>query len=282
MTHFSDSTRTMKLPAKLLERADRIWLQNPWTIVEFVGQLIRAFPHTLSDIGSARWKTTLMELGRSLIRSFVRSLVPVVGLVAVTVWGIGEISRVLGPLTRPMFQQSVLPLLLETILPIVLATVISARQGATLVAKYLAGVGQWSKHPPESSQGLAELQREVMPRIVGGVTSSILFHLLLCWGLLFGYLSQGNVAEFSAVPLHAVWGFLDQHGLWPSIYLGAARSAASALMIVLIASALGMRGGRRVASPQANPPADPDDRYDAAWESSVMSLLCSFIIAFLP
>lgn len=272
----------MKLLAKLLERTDRIWLQNPWTIVEFIGQLIRAFPHTLTDIGSARYITTLKELGRSLIKSVVRSLLPVIGLVAISVWGIGEISRSLGPLTRPTFEQNVLPLLLETILPIVLATVITARQGATLVAKYLAGVGEWIRYSPETENGLIELQREVMPRIIAGIASSTLFHLLLCWGMLFGYLGQGNVAEISAIPVQVVCGFVNQHGLLPSIYLGTARSAASALIIVLIASALGMRGGRRVASPQPTHHTDPEDRYEAAWESSVMSLLCSFIIAFLP
>ncbi|MCC7437882.1 MAG: hypothetical protein IT211_05240 [Armatimonadetes bacterium] len=270
------------LIAKILERADRVWLQNPWTIVEFIGQLIRAFPHALADIGSARWRSTTKEFGRVLIRSVVRSFLPVLGLVAVVVWSIGELSHALGPVTRSTFEQSVLPLLLETIIPIVLATVITARQGATLVAKYLAGVGQWIKHPTESTEGLIQLQREVMPRVVGGVVASVIFHLLLCWGLLFGYLSQGNLAEVSAVPFHTVVEFVRQHELQSNIYLGTARSAASALMIVLIASALGMRGGRRVDSPQAGQLTDPEDRYDAAWESSVMSLLLSFLIAFLP
>lgn len=270
------------LIAKILERADRVWLQNPWTIVGFVGQLIRAFPHALSDLGSARWCTTAKEFLRSFIRSLVRSFLPVVGLAAVAAWAIGEISRLLGPLTRPTFEQNVLPLLIETILPIVLATVITARQGATLVAKYLAGVGEWSRHPAESTEGLISLQREVFPRLAAGIVSSVFFQLLLCWGLLFGYLGQGNIAAIAAISIDAVRGFVDQHGLQSSIYLGVARAAASALMIVLIASALGMRGGRRVDSPQAGQRTDPEDRYDAAWESSVMSLLLSFLIAFLP
>lgn len=267
---------------KLLERADRVWLQNPWTIVEFVGQLICAFPHTLADLGSAQWRRTFGETVRSLSKAIIRSLLPVIGLVTVAAWGVGEISRSLGPLTRPTFEQNVLPLLLETILPIVLATVITARQGATLVAKYLAGVGEWMRYPPESAEGLIQLQREVLPRIIGGMIATTIFHLFLCWGLLFGYVGEGNVAEISGIPVHAVTGFVDQHGLQSSIYLGTARSAVSAFMIVLIASALGMRDGRRVASPHINRQTDPEERYEAAWESSVMSLLCSFLIAFLP
>ena len=267
----------MSIIGNLLERADRIWLRNPWTIVEFVGQLLRAFPSTLADIGSARWNATIKGFAASFTKAVFRSLLPVVGIVAVAVWGVGEVSRSLGPLTRSTFEQNVLPLLLETILPIVLATVITARQGATLVAKYLAGVGAWILHPPESPNGLAELQREVMPRLAGGILASIIFHLLLCWGLLVGYVSQGNLAEISGISIGTLSGFVDQHGLRSGIYLGAARSAASAMMIVLIASALGMRGGRR-----AKQSAHCEDCYDAAWESSMMSLLCSFLIAFLP
>lgn len=267
----------MSIIGNLLERADRIWLQNPWTIVEFVGRLLRAFPITLADVSSARWKSTLKAFGASFTKSVFRSLLPVVGVVAVAVWGVGEISRSLGPLTRPTFQANVLPLLLGTILPIVLATVITARQGATLVAKYLAGVGAWILHAPESPNGLAELQREVMPRLAGGILASIIFYLLLCWGLLVGYLGQGSLTEISEIPIGTVVGFVDQHGLRSSIHHGAARCAASAAMIVLIASALGMRDGRR-AKEQPN----CEDCYDAAWESSMMSLLCSFLIAFLP
>ncbi|HKP74350.1 MAG TPA: ABC transporter permease [Longimicrobiaceae bacterium] len=257
-----------------LVRTGHVWLENPLTIVTFIGRLIAAIP---AGVRAFRTRAGAARASRRLIGQFLGTLLR--GVVLVGVLGlagglaVGTLARAAGSFFLPLIEGTVLPILVRDLAPLGLAVALAARMGASISTQLAVLPAQ--RHLPVVIFNARELNRRAVPHVVAGFGTAPLLFLVMGACLLTGYEAFGSVRELArASPAR-----FFTPAVWPPLVTGAIRAMGFGGVVSIVACALGVYAAEHYDS-------DTGERIEvnqAVWESSAISVvICAvYTIVFL-
>lgn len=263
-----------------LDRVGHVWVENPVSVVRFVWRLLKAVVVRRAGddrfLGWPLWVHMLGQLGRTT----TRGLVPAIGIGIVLAFAIGTVSRTIGSLARPLFDSTGMMMLLYNLIPLLLMLIVILRNGSSIAAKFAsmpaaALLRSGRREDPGFNDG--PLLYNALPHLFATTLSSIVLFAILVYFTVAGYLAYGVMTALLKISPVDVYAFVDASHLLGALGIGLLKSALYALIVSIVAMALGVQAGERVLS------ADEEqyEFFDAVWESSVTSLSICLALALL-
>jgi ABC-type transporter Mla maintaining outer membrane lipid asymmetry permease subunit MlaE len=264
--------RALGWAERFVARVGHLWAENPWTLVRFSFRLAAAWRCVLFELSPRQVGRTLWRFIAQTSRTFFRGIFVILGLGIAIGFGIGAVSRAVGPALQPDFAAIVVTVLLRDAAPLVLILFLTARMGASITARLGSDGGRGMDGSLRVSD--RELTWLVLPHLVAGTVTGAAFYSVGAYCIVKGYLSQGDVTRFfDASPgWYLRLGFSRE-----ALLFGAGKSLVFGNLVAYVAAAYGIQarerplgGIRRV-----------DEVQDAVWETSVTSILLATALSVL-
>lgn len=258
------STRAWPTGA-FLERLAHVWVENPLMVLRFWVDTVLSVPRLLAEFGSRRAGAFLLRILKQAAKAVFRGLALAAAVGVVAGLGLGALGRSAGALTRPLLDEVLMVVVLRDLLPVAVALVVAARAGSAVATKLAlrptTGMPHWATPFP---------WREVAPHLFAGGLSAPVFHLLIAFAAVAGYLAAGewlpSAASETIAGLSGTWG--------EALGSGLVRSAVFGVLAISVAAALGTASAER----RGQTDRIQYEPYRPAWESTVTSVLAAAII----
>jgi ABC-type transporter Mla maintaining outer membrane lipid asymmetry permease subunit MlaE len=265
---------------RFLDRVGHVWVENPWSVLTFPARFVKAMLFTRRPKHAhdhwRLWVLTLEQTGRTTLRG----LFPTIGVGIVLAMAVGAVSRGIGSIARPFFENIALESLLANILPLVVLMIVVLRNGSSIAAK-LASLPAAARIDERLVRELRfdddELLDHAAPHLVASVLSALPLFAVIVYFAVSGYIAHGELSGPVWTSPGSSWGFLELQNLIPSLWSGLFKSILFCLIVAWVSLALGIQAAERVLAAK-------DEQYDffnAVWESSVTSLLICLAIAVM-
>lgn len=257
-----------------------VWWVNPGQLVRFAGHLLAA----MAAWGTREQFPTPLEVGRQVVKSFVRGVLVTIALGVVLGLGLGSVANRFGVVIMPLLEQTVVVALVRDGAPLLLAVLLTARMGSSIAAS-LADERQTPLPSGSVRFGDREILHLVLPHLAAGVITGWAFYQIGIFLLIPGYLSLGEFGAFLDGLVNSAFVPVDRELVLSAARAsGALKSALFGGIVAYTAAVVGLSTNERLKS---------KDRYihserrraeaiqDAVWGSGVTGLTLITIVAVL-
>lgn len=253
-----------------LWRVGHVWVENPVSLVTFGWRLARSLVFGFAELGSPRG-ARLVGIGlQQTFKTFFRGVFPVAGLGLALGLGVGTVTSGLGLALRPVFDATVLVVLVRDALPLGLAVFLSARTGSPIAAK-LATIPV-THDAPRIVFTARHLQEQVVPHLLAALATSVAFFVILAYASIAGYATGGSLAQ---LPYAETLSFARR--LTDPIGQGVLKAALFGGVVVYVAAALGVQTAERFLARDDT----SGDLHYAIWESTVTSVVVCTVLTIV-
>ncbi len=253
-----------------LWRIGHLWIENPLSLATFSLRLVRSLAYWFADLGSRRAAEVVWIGVRQTFKTLLRGILAVMALGLAFGIGLGIVTSGLGSALRPIFDDTVMAVVIRDASPLGLAVFLSARTGGTIAAK-LAMVPLLQDEPTVffSPQ---RLQQQVVPNLLAALVTSGVFYVVLASCILGGYASNGVLGRLPHADTLAF-----ARALSAPFAFGAVKAILFGGIVVYVASAFGVQAAERYISREK----EARDLHYAVWESTVTSVLVCTLLTVL-